>query len=236
MRPCRGSTGASPSVPGRPRLPGPDAPRPDGGRRAGRQHRALAGVAAALDADPRLDPRAVPGSAADGWRELVRRWLTAFGPGTEDDVVWWQGATKGIVRAALGELDTVPYTSTAGPTGWLLPDDLRRRPRPGPWVALLPVLDPTVWAGRRGGSTSDRTASTSSTATATPARRCGSTAGSSAAGCRTPRRGAPAPAGAGSRPGPARPWRPRPAGSRSGWWHQGRDGLPVAGDEGPVVL
>ncbi|WP_380173496.1 winged helix DNA-binding domain-containing protein [Kineococcus sp. DHX-1] len=89
-------------------------------------------------------PEPVPWNAADGWRELVRRWLVAFGPGTEDDVVWWLGATKGIVRAALAELDAVPVTLDGGGTGWLLPDDLDVAPDPGPWVALLPVLDPTV--------------------------------------------------------------------------------------------
>jgi winged helix DNA-binding protein len=46
--------------------------------------------------------------AADGYRELVRRWLYTFGPGTEDDIVWWLGATKTIVRAALAGLDAVP--------------------------------------------------------------------------------------------------------------------------------
>jgi hypothetical protein len=96
-------------------------------------------------------PEPVPGSAADGWRELVRRWLTAFGPGTEDDVVWWLGATKGIVRAALGELDAVPVTLDGGATGWLLPDDLDVVPDPGPWVALLPVLDPTVMGWKERG-------------------------------------------------------------------------------------
>lgn len=48
-----------------------------------------------------------PWSAADGYRELVRRWLHTFGPGTEDDIVWWLGATKTIVRVALAELDAV---------------------------------------------------------------------------------------------------------------------------------
>src|SRR3954447_15123717 len=81
---------------------------------------------------------------ADGWRELVRRWLRTFGPGTEDDVVWWLGATKGIVRAALTELDAVAVTLDSGATGWLLPDDLDETPAADPWVALLPVLDPTV--------------------------------------------------------------------------------------------
>jgi hypothetical protein len=88
---------------------------------------------------------------ADGWRELVRRWLRTFGPGTEDDIVWWLGATKGIVRSALAELAAVPVTLDSGVTGWLLPDDLAETSDPGSWIALLPVLDPTVmgWKERR---------------------------------------------------------------------------------------
>ena len=88
--------------------------------------------------------------AATGYRELVRRWLHTFGPGTEDDIVWWLGATKTVVRAALAELDAVAVSLDDGGTGWLLPDDLDEVPDPGSWVALLPVLDPTVmgWQGR----------------------------------------------------------------------------------------
>ena len=84
-----------------------------------------------------LDPAA-------GYREIIRRWLYSFGPGTEDDLVWWLGATKAVVRAALGALGAVPVTLDPGTTGWLLPDDLAEAPEPDPWVALLPVLDPTV--------------------------------------------------------------------------------------------
>lgn len=89
-------------------------------------------------------------TAADGYRELVRRWLYTFGPGTEDDIVWWLGATKTVVREAIGALDAVTVALEDGTTGWLLPDDLDHVPDPGPWVALLPVLDPTVmgWKGR----------------------------------------------------------------------------------------
>ncbi|GAA2281033.1 hypothetical protein GCM10010145_60860 [Streptomyces ruber] len=88
--------------------------------------------------------------AAAGYREIVRRWLYTFGPGTEDDIVWWLGATKAIVRAALAGLDALPVTLDGGATGWLLPDDLEQVTDPGPWAALLPVLDPTVmgWHGR----------------------------------------------------------------------------------------
>lgn len=89
-------------------------------------------------------------TAAEGYAELVRRWLGTFGPGTEDDIVWWLGATKAIVRAALLEVGAVPVTLDGGATGWLRADDLDEVPDPGPWVALLPVLDPTImgWKGR----------------------------------------------------------------------------------------
>ncbi|GAA2641119.1 winged helix DNA-binding domain-containing protein [Dactylosporangium fulvum] len=89
-------------------------------------------------------------SAADGYREIVRRWLYSFGPGTEDDLAWWLGATKSVVRTALVGLDAVAVSLDHGAAGWMLPDDLGETPDPGPWVALLPVLDPTVmgWQGR----------------------------------------------------------------------------------------
>ncbi len=80
----------------------------------------------------------------DGYRILVERWLRQFGPGTENDLVWWLGATKGAVRRALGELDAVEVSLDGGGTGYLLPDDLDEVSGPGPWAALLPVLDPTT--------------------------------------------------------------------------------------------
>jgi hypothetical protein len=98
-----------------------------------------------------LGERIEPLDAAAGYRELVRRWLAGFGPGTEEDLVWWLGATKAAVRTALAELDAVAVSLDGGLEGWLLPDDLEEAPDPGPWVALLPVLDPTVmgWRDRR---------------------------------------------------------------------------------------
>ncbi|MGK5682888.1 winged helix DNA-binding domain-containing protein [Actinoplanes sp. URMC 104] len=97
-----------------------------------------------------LSPVPAPLSADEGYRELVRRWLFTFGPGTEDDLVWWLGSTKAVVRAALTALAAEPVTLDGGATGWLLPDDLGVVPWPEPWAALLPVLDPTVmgWRGR----------------------------------------------------------------------------------------
>ncbi|MYR58095.1 winged helix DNA-binding domain-containing protein, partial [Streptomyces sp. SID625] len=85
---------------------------------------------------------------AAGYREIVRRWLYTFGPGTEDDLLWWLGATRTIVRAALADVGAVPVTLDAGTTGWLLPDDLDEVTDPGPWAALLPVLDATVMGWR----------------------------------------------------------------------------------------
>ncbi|CAN5454999.1 winged helix DNA-binding domain-containing protein [soil metagenome] len=98
-----------------------------------------------------LDEVPTPWTAARGYRELVRRWLHTFGPGTEDDIVWWLGSTKAVVRAALAELAAVEVSLDGGATGWLLPDDLAEAPDPGPWAALLPVLDPTTMGWKHRG-------------------------------------------------------------------------------------
>jgi hypothetical protein len=97
-----------------------------------------------------LGARPGPVSSTDGYHEIVRRWLYSFGPGTEDDLVWWLGATKAIVRRALADVGAVPVTLESGAVGWLLPDDLGEVPDPGPWAALLPLLDPSImgWQGR----------------------------------------------------------------------------------------
>lgn len=100
-----------------------------------------------------LDDVPEPAKQREGYAELVRRWLTTFGPGTEADIVWWLGATKGAVRAALADLAAVEVGLAEGDTGWVLPDDaLLDGPEPpvAPWTALLPVLDPTVmgWKAR----------------------------------------------------------------------------------------
>ncbi len=80
----------------------------------------------------------------EGYAELVGRWLRSFGPGTEDDVVWWLGATKAAVRAAFAALGAVEVSLDGGGTGWVLPDDLDQEDDIEPWASLLPVLDPTV--------------------------------------------------------------------------------------------
>ena len=91
-----------------------------------------------------------PVEPAAGYRVLVERWLRTFGPGTEADLVWWLGATKGVVRRALGDLDAVEVALGDG-VGYLLPDDLDDVPEPEPWAALLPVLDPTTMGWKQRG-------------------------------------------------------------------------------------
>ncbi len=85
-----------------------------------------------------------PLSEAEGYAELVRRWLWAFGPGTEADIVWWLGATKTSVRRALADVGAIPVQLDNGAPAWLQPDDVEEvRPGP-PWAALLPALDSTT--------------------------------------------------------------------------------------------
>ena len=81
---------------------------------------------------------------AEGYAALVAAWLRSFGPGTEDDLVWWLGATKAAVRRALADVEAVEVSLDGGATGWLLPDDTDPVSTTEPWAALLPALDPTT--------------------------------------------------------------------------------------------
>jgi len=73
--------------------------------------------------------------------ELVRRWLAAYGPGTEADLKWWTGWPLGQVRKALAAVGAEAVTVDEGP-GFVLPGDVAEVPAPRPWAALLPALDP----------------------------------------------------------------------------------------------
>lgn len=92
-----------------------------------------------------------PLSEPAGYAEIVMRWLRTFGPGTEADLAWWLGATKGAVRRALADVEAVQVSLDGDDTGWVLPDDLEPVPDVGSWVALLPVLDPTVMGWKERG-------------------------------------------------------------------------------------
>lgn len=85
-----------------------------------------------------------PIERTDAARELLARWLRAFGPATETDVRWWTGWTAKLARATLTSLGAVEVGLEGGSTGYVLPDDADPAPDAEPWVALLPSLDPTV--------------------------------------------------------------------------------------------
>lgn len=88
-------------------------------------------------------------SETEGYSELVRCWLMRNGPGTVDDIAWWLGSTKGAVTTALDALDAVPVSlDNLDIPGWLLPDDVEPVAAPEPWVALLPLLDPSIMGWR----------------------------------------------------------------------------------------
>lgn len=82
--------------------------------------------------------------ARQGYAELVGRWLWSYGPGTVEDITWWLGGTKSVVRTALADLGAQSVSLADGSAGWLRADDLEPVAAPEPWVALLPLLDPTV--------------------------------------------------------------------------------------------
>lgn len=76
-------------------------------------------------------------------RDLALSWLRAFGPGTSTDLRWWTGWTVATTRAALADCGAVEVSLDGGP-GWVAPGDDGSVPPEGPWVALLPGLDPTT--------------------------------------------------------------------------------------------
>jgi hypothetical protein len=95
-------------------------------------------------------PGGMPELPTEAARErLVRRWLSAYGPGTVADLRWWTGWTAAQVKQALAGIGPVEVDLDGG-TGLVLAGDLEPVSSPEPWVALLPALDPTVmgWSGR----------------------------------------------------------------------------------------
>jgi len=86
---------------------------------------------------------AAPLNVGEAREELVRRWLSAFGPATVGDLKWWSGLTLGQVRKALSSVE-VTEVDLDGVAGIVVADDTVPTKAPGPWVALLPSLDPTT--------------------------------------------------------------------------------------------
>ena len=131
----------------------------------------------------RADRDARRARRASSW---PRRWLARVGPGTAADLRWWTGWTGGQVKAALAALDAVAV-DLDGDAGLVLADDAEPvdRARAVGGAAARPRPDDDGLGGPRRGTWA-RTARRCSTAPATPARPCGSTGGSSAAGRSAP--------------------------------------------------
>lgn len=74
--------------------------------------------------------------------DLIRRWLTQYGPGTLNDMKWWTGWSLRDLRAALSGLDIEDVQLTKG-MGHLLAGDSEPEAEAAPDLVLLPGLDST---------------------------------------------------------------------------------------------
>jgi hypothetical protein len=78
----------------------------------------------------------------EAWRELMRRFLRAYGPAPIDGVARWFGIDPPlalrVLRSLGGEAISV---SVEGREAWILQSDLRRPPAAPPSVTLLPQYD-----------------------------------------------------------------------------------------------
>lgn len=102
---------------------------------------------------PDVDLHAVPEPQAVA--RLVRSYLAAYGPASEEDIAWWTGLARAKVRRALADLaGEVAGVCVSGVADDLLM--LRRhlegigamKSLPDPAVRLLPVLDPLLMGHR----------------------------------------------------------------------------------------
>ncbi len=102
---------------------------------------------------PDVDLESVTRQEAQSW--LVRRYLSAFGPSTLEDVQWWTGLSKSEVKKALKALKPVLAEMDIEGLGsgyLMLNDDLQQlhdlSPSDDPYVFFLPILDPYIMGYR----------------------------------------------------------------------------------------
>ena len=97
-----------------------------------------------------LDGGIEPTPPSTACAHLLRCWLRTFGPATMTDVRWWTGWTARLATSTLSAVGAVEVSLASDPEpAWVLPDDLGAERSPGPWVALLPSLDPTTMGWKR---------------------------------------------------------------------------------------
>jgi hypothetical protein len=87
----------------------------------------------------------------DAWRELVRRYLRAYGPAPADGVARWFGITPAEARAYLADAGAATV-AVDGREAWILADDPISPRDPGNTVRLLPQYDAYVLGCRPRGS------------------------------------------------------------------------------------
>jgi hypothetical protein len=95
---------------------------------------------------PEVDPR-------DARRELARRYLHVFGPGTPASFAAWAGIVPGQASPAFDSLDLAPVRTPIGEARILSSDEsgLRERPAPAAAARLLPSGDAyyLLWGAER---------------------------------------------------------------------------------------
>ncbi|MCP4540227.1 MAG: winged helix DNA-binding domain-containing protein [Chloroflexi bacterium] len=102
---------------------------------------------------PDVDLESITLQEAQAW--LVRRYLSAFGPSTLDDVQWWTGLSKSGVKNALKALKPIVMKidiEGLEDSHLVLTDDVQRLhdfSAPDiPYVFFLPILDPYIMGYR----------------------------------------------------------------------------------------